>query len=51
MQNQSLNLLIILEYQNAKMSLLKDTVQIGQRRYMSLKRLKILYHIHMLFKI
>ena len=29
MQNQSLNLLIMFEYQNARMSLLNDTLQIG----------------------
>ena len=39
MQNQSLNLLIMFEYQNARMSLLNDTLQIGRKRYLLLKRL------------
>ena len=43
MENQSLNLLIMLEYQIARMSLLKDTLQIGRKRYLWLKRLKILF--------
>ena len=47
----NLNLLIMLEYQNIKTFLQKATCQIGWKKFLLLKKLKILYCGHTLKKI
>ena len=44
-------LVIMKEFQNIKIFLLKDIHQIGQKKFLSLKKLKIQFHGHMLFMI
>ena len=41
----------MLEYQKIKIFLLKDTLQIGLKKFLWLKKLKILFHGHMLLAI
>ena len=38
---QNLKLVIVLEYQNTKTLLLKDTIKIAQKKFLSLGKLKI----------
>ena len=45
---RNLKLVIILEYQNIKMFLQKITLQIGQKKFLSLKKLRIVCHVHTL---
>ena len=47
----NLKLVIILQYQNTKTFLLKDILQIGLKKFLWLKKLKILLHEHMLLMI
>ena len=47
----NLKLVIMLEYQNTKIFLLKDILQIGLKKFLWLKKLKILFHEHMLLMI
>ena len=47
----NLKLLIMLEYQNTKTFLLKDTLQIGLKKFLSLKKLRTQFHGHMLLVI
>ena len=44
-------LVIMLEYQNKKTFLLKDILQIGLKKFLWLKKLKIQFHGHMLLMI
>ena len=37
--------MILLEYQNAKTLLLKDTLKIGQKKFLLLAKLKIQFHV------
>ena len=39
--HRSINLVIMLEFQNTKTFLLKDTLKIGQKKFLSLVKLKI----------
>ena len=48
---QNLKLVIMLEYQNKKTFLLKDILQIGLKKFLWLKKLKIQFHGHMLLMI
>ena len=47
----NLKLVIVSEFLNARIFLLKGICQIGQKKYFLLKKLKILYHGHMLLMI
>ena len=47
----NLKLLILFEYQNIKIFLQKITVQIGQKKFLWLKKLETLCHGHMLLMI
>ena len=51
MEILSLKLVIMKEYQNTKTFLLKAIHQIGLKKFLLLKKLKIQYHGHMLLKI
>ena len=51
MNELSLKLVIMLEYQYTKTFLLKDILQIGLKNFLRLKKLKILFHGHMLLMI
>ena len=44
----NLKLVVMLEYQTTKTFLLQDILQIGQKKFLCLKKLKILFHGHML---
>ena len=47
----NLKLVIMLEYQNKKTFLLKDILQIGLKKFLQLKKLKILFRGGMLLMI
>ena len=47
----NLKLVVMQEFQNTKIFVLKGICQIGQKKYSLLKKLKILYHGHMLLMI
>ena len=47
----NLKLVIMLQHQNTKKFLLKDILQIGLKKFLWLKKLKILLHEHMLLMI
>ena len=46
-----LKLMIVSEFQNTKTFLLKDTHQIGLKKFLLLVKLKIQFHVHMLLMI